>query len=192
MKITDAEITDAPLIARGIMEAVGDDICRHMAGNKHTLEDVRGVFERLARTEDSQYSWRNSRVAVDDDGTRMGVCVSYDGEGLRRLRRKFFEEANRTFGWGVTPAQVEAVPEETDGSEYYLDTLMTLPQYRGRGAGRALIEDAADRAAKAGKPLGLLVDPDNPRARRLYDACGFREVGMRPFAGVNMTHMQLP
>ncbi|MDE7160794.1 MAG: GNAT family N-acetyltransferase [Muribaculaceae bacterium] len=190
-RIIDAKPEDASFIARGIMDAVGEDICRNMAGDSHTLADVKGVFERLALRDDSQYSWLNSRVAVDGDGRRLGVCVSYDGAGLKRLRRSFFEEANRTFGWGITPDEVEALPGETDGEEFYLDTLMVLPEARGRGIGRRLIKDAAERAGRCGKPLGLLVDPDNSRARRLYDAVGFRPEGTRFFAGVEMDHLQL-
>lgn len=191
IKITDAERTDAPLIARGIMEAVGEDICRNMAGDSHTLDDVREVFERLALRDDSQYSWRNSRVATDEAGRRLGVCISYDGADLRRLRRSFFEEANRTFGWSISPEAVEALPGETENDEFYLDTLMVLPETRGRGVGRLLIKDAARRATVSGKPLGLLVDPDNLRARRLYDTEGFSPKGTRYFAGVEMDHLQL-
>ncbi|MDE5880946.1 MAG: GNAT family N-acetyltransferase, partial [Muribaculaceae bacterium] len=118
-------------------------------------------------------------------------CVSYDGAELRRLRRPFFAEANKTFGWGMTPEEIEAVPGETEPDEFYLDTLMTLPEYRGHGIGEALIRDAKLKADEAGKPLGLLCDTDNDRARRLYDRVGFLDRGRRPFAGHDMNHLQL-
>ena len=91
----------------------------------------------------------------------------------------------------MTDEEIDALPGETEPDEFYLDTLMTLPDYRGRGVARALIIDAGEKAGKAGKPLGLLCDLDNQRARKLYDSVGFREVGLRPFAGHEMAHMQM-
>lgn len=173
------------------MGAVGPEICGRIAGDEHSLDDVRTLFTRLAGRDDSQYSWRNTRVALSDDGTPMGACVSYDGALLRPLRRSFFKEANDLLGWGVTPEEVERVPEETTADEYYLDTLMVLPAYRGQGVARALIHDASLKAKQARKPLGLLCEDHNAPAARLYESAGFREVGRRPFAGVGMRHLQL-
>ena len=44
MKIVEARKEDAPLIARSIMDAVGEEICLGLAGRHHTLEDVEGLF----------------------------------------------------------------------------------------------------------------------------------------------------
>ena len=189
--IADATSADAPLIADAILSAIGDDITRHLAGETHTREDVHGIFERLAAREDTQYSYLNTRVARADDGNIAGVCVSYDGADLKRLRRAFFAEANSILGWDLTAEEIEALPGETEPEEFYLDTLMTLPAYRRQGVGEALIRDAARKAKSAGKPLGLLCDPDNDRALRLYERCGFRREGVRPFAGHEMNHLRL-
>lgn len=189
IKIIDAQPTDASFIAETVMTAVGSEICEGMAGT-HSIEDVRGIFTRLAGRDDSQYSWRNTRLAVDSDGNRIGACVSYDGSKLRCLRRSFFEEANKTLGWGLTSEEIENIPAETDENEFYLDSLMVLPSFRKQGIATKLISDASRRADVFGKRLGLLVDTDNPRARRLYESLGFQEVGIRPFAGVEMYHMQ--
>lgn len=188
-KIIDATPSDASFIAETVMTAVGNEICEGMAGS-HPMDSVRNIFTRLAGIDESQYSWRNTRLAVDSDGNRLGACVSYDGARLRQLRRSFFKEANATLGWGLSHEDVENVPEETDGKEFYLDSLMVVPQARNKGIASALIEDASRKAASTGKPLGLLVDTENPRARRLYDSLGFQPIGIRPFAGVEMHHMQ--
>ena len=191
MTIEDATPEEASLIADAIIAAIGPELTLHLAGDNNTPADVHALFTRLAARDDSQYSYRNSRVARNDDGKPMGVCVSYDGADLKRLRRPFFAEANATFGWNMSADEIEAVPGETEPDEFYLDTLMTLPAYRGRGIGAALIRDAAKKAADAGKPLGLLCDTDNDRARRLYDSVGFIDRGLRPFAGHMMNHLQL-
>lgn len=192
MIIETATQDEAPLIADAILAAVGQDITNGLAGENHTTDDVHALFCRLAARDDTQYSYLNSRIARNDNGSPMGVCISYDGARLKELRRPFFEEANKTLGWAMTPAEVEALPGETEPDEFYLDTLMTLPEFRGQGVGRALIDDAAQKASGTGKPLGLLCEPDNNRARRLYDSAGFRYVGQRPFAGRLMDHLQRP
>lgn len=191
MKIENATPGDASLIADAILDAVGPEITASLAGGHHTVTEVHDLFARLAARPDTQYSYLNTRIARDDSGSPAGVCISYDGASLIRLRRAFFDEARRTLGWRITPGEVDALPGETDPDEYYLDTLMTLPAYRGRGIGRALIADAASRARITGKPLGLLCDTGNDTARRLYDSVGFRQIGQRPFAGHIMNHMQL-
>ena len=191
IRIIQAVPEDAPMIAEAIMNAVGDDIVSHMAG-KGTRDDVKTVFSRLARREDSQYSYRNTRIAMTADGLKCGVCISYDGGRIKELRRSFFEEANRVLGWGISDEEVDALPGETCGEEYYLDTLSTIPEYRGRGVGSALIADAHSKARAADLPLGLLVADDNPSAKRLYERLGFCPVGRRMFAGEEMTNMRLP
>ncbi len=188
--IRDARPEDADMIAEAIMEAVGEEIVDGMAGS-HTREDVKGVFSRLAKRDDSQYSYLNTRIATTPEGERAGVCISYDGGRLKELRRSFFDDAVRTFGWEITPQQIEDLPGETSGDEFYLDTLATVPRFRGRGVATALIADAKQKAERADLPLGLLVADHNDDARRLYERRGFREVGRRPFAGEMMTNMRI-
>lgn len=191
MIIETATPKDASLIADAILEAIGTEITDHLAGKNCTRRDVHDLFARLAAREDTQYSYLNTRIARDSDGSPMGVCISYDGADLKRLRRPFFAEANATFGWGITPEEIEALPGETEPDEFYLDTLMTLPEYRGKGIAKILIIDAKNKAIASDKPLGLLCDTDNERARHLYDSLGFKDCGKRPFAGHDMNHLQL-
>ena len=191
MTIRNATPGDATLIATAILEAIGEDLTDSLAGDAHTPADVHSLFASLAERNDTQYSYLNTRIATDETGNPMGVCVSYDGADLIRMRRPFFKEANSRLGWEMTLDEIDALPGETEPDEFYLDTLMTLPEYRGQGVASALIKDAKEKAIKTGKPLGLLCDIDNSRARRLYDSIGFRCCGLRPFAGHEMNHLQL-
>lgn len=186
MKIQNARIEDAPVIARSIMAAVGDEICRGLAGDAHTLDEVEMLFTRLAEREDSQYSYKNTLAAVNDEGETVGVCVGYDGARLHELRKVFFEEVSK-----MLDKNLENVEDETDAGEFYLDTLAVDPAYRGRGIASELLKAMIDRGTALGKPVGLLVDKDNTRARRLYESIGFRQVGERPFCYVMMDHLQI-
>lgn len=191
MKIDNAIPQHASLIADAILDAVGPDITNNLAGNSHTVKDIHALFQRLAERNDTQYSYLNTRVATDDDGSPIGVCICYDGAELKTLRRPFFHEANTMLGWNMTADEIDALPGEAEPDEVYLDTILVLPQYRGQGVAKALIGDAREKAARIGKPLGLLCDIDNTHAYKLYESVGFKSVGLKPFAGHTMYHMQM-
>lgn len=58
--------------------------------------------------------------------------------------------------------------------------LAVLPEHRGRGVGRALLNAAEERARRNGCcRLTLEVQEDNPRARGLYASFGFEDVVVR-------------
>jgi len=184
MRIEQAGRQHAGIIARAVMDAVGEEICADFAAPSHTLDDVRELFTHLASLDDSQYSYRNALVALDDNGEVAGVCVSYDGADLHRLRERFFEAARMMLG-----KEMEGMADETSPDEYYLDTVAVAPAWRGKGIGSRLLMASVEKARAAGKPAGLLVDYINPKAEALYRSLGFKYVGDRPFAGVVMKHM---
>ena len=65
--------------------------------------------------------------------------------------------------------------------EAELLTIAVRPIHRRQGAGRRLLLAAIDHARGAGaRSLYLEVGVDNPAARGLYEAQGFRAVGRRP------------
>ncbi|MCM1309898.1 MAG: GNAT family N-acetyltransferase [Bacteroides sp.] len=181
MTIVEARREDATLIGCVVVEAIGAELAAEFAGNRR-VNAVVDLFAALAAREDSQYSYRNALKAVAYDGAPMGFIVGYDGARLHELRRAFFEEVKRHLGYDMDGA----MPDETDPAEFYLDSLAVFPEYRGRGVASALINAIAERA---GKPLGLLCDKSNVRARRLYERLGFSRVGDRLFAGEVMDHM---
>lgn len=187
MNIRQATPGDAPLIAASIVEAVGREAVATIAGSDGTVADVAALFEELARRDDTQYSYLNTLIATDAVGTAVGVAVAYDGSLLHPMREHFFRAVGERTGRDMSAMGDECTPDE-----FYLDTLAVVPAHRGQGYATALIEATARRAAAAGKPLGLLVEKGNHRARRLYLRCGFRPVGETPFCFILMDHLQRP
>ncbi|MCM1163916.1 MAG: GNAT family N-acetyltransferase [Muribaculaceae bacterium] len=186
MNIRPATEADALLIAQSIVAAVGDEITNSLAAPSHTREDVIALFESLAKEENTQYSYTNTLVVEDEEGEACGVAIAYDGARLYELRPQFFKALKEQIGHDYTAMQDECTPDE-----FYLDTLAVVPHRRGRGYAQALIEATAMRAREAGKPLGLLVEKENHKARRLYEKCGFRFFDERPFAFIMMEHLRL-
>lgn len=182
--LAPAQPHQAADIATLIMLAMNHDCCRHFAGPHHTLTEFHELMTCLVRRTDSQYSYRHTLVALTDDGTVAGICVSYEGKDLRRLRRAFVAAALAAFG-----RDFSAMPDETGPGELYIDSLAVDPRFQGQGIASALLRTVIGRHA-ATQPVGLLVDAGNPSAERLYTRLGFRQVGNAMWGGHPMKHLQ--
>lgn len=188
--IEQARPSDASQIAPMIMEAMNLECCQWFAGPHHTLADFEQMMVRLVQMKESQYSYRNTLVAVDEaapSGQRIlaGICVSYDGAMLRSLRRAFIAEAKAAFGIDYSD-----MADETASGELYADSLCVLHDYRGQGIASQLLNKTVEKGRAMGLPTGLLVDDGNPKAERLYTRLGFRVVGIDTWGGHSMKRMQ--
>ena len=186
IEIRNAVREEAPDIARMIMMAMTDECCLHFCGEGHGLDDFMRMMTLLVEREDSQYSYRNTLVAVD--GNRVaGIAVSYDGGRLLELRRPFLELALEYIG-----KDHSGMDEETQTGELYLDSLAVLPEYRRQGIASRLIKATKERANEMGQPcVGLLVDKGNPAGEALYASVGFRYANDSHWGGHDMKHLVL-
>ncbi len=166
------------------MQAMNYDCCRFFAGEGHTLEEFHHAMTRLVALDDSQYSWRNTLVALDEHGDVVGICVAYDGGRLHELRRRFIEEMKESFQQDFSD-----MADETSTGEYYLDSLAVAEDHRGQGIATRLLKAAVERAHSMGLRAGLLVDQGNPKAEALYRRVGFRRAEETSWGGHPMYHM---
>ena len=185
-EIREATKAQAADIAKLIMMAMTDDCCLHFCGEGHGLDDFRRMMVSLVEREDSQYSYRNTLVAMDGDKV-VGISVSYDGGRLHELRCAFIEAAKEHLGKNHS-----GMDDETQAGELYLDSLAVLPEYRRQGIARAILLATKERADKMGLPcVGLLVDNENTDGEALYSSVGFRYVGDKEWGGHPMKHMTI-
>ena len=180
---------DAPFIGKTITEAMGHELCVRLAEGEENLHNVLKLFTDLASTETAQYSYKNTLVAIDKDDKRIGAIIGYDGAGLREMRKDFIAKANELLGWKVTIEEADNWEPETNSNEIYLDSLYVIPEYRNRGIASSLIKAAIKRFRGIGKPFGLLVEPHNFKAKKLYKELGFKEDGINNFCGEPMIHL---
>ena len=178
LNIRKAAESDAPLIAKVVAMAIGEEGTRHYCGDDH-----QSVLEEIARLENSQYSYRNAIIA-EVNGIPAGAAVAYDGADLYALRDVTLKHIfNRT-------GKSHNIEDETDASEVYLDSIAVLPEYRGLGIGKRLLQTLkAKTLNEYGKNLGLLVDFENPNAERLYKSVGFERMNVKDFLGHKMWHL---
>lgn len=171
-------------IARLIMMAMTDDCCMYFCGDGYGLEDFYRMMTKLVEREDSQYSFKNTLVAMDGDKV-VGISVSYDGGKLHTLRKAFIESAKKYVGKDHT-----GMDDETQAGELYLDSLAVLPAYRRQGIARQLLLATKERADSMGLPaVGLLVDKGNPIGEALYASLGFRYMNDNSWGGHSMKHL---
>lgn len=180
VNIRPAVPEDAAMIAQAVAIAIGDEV----ALRAYCGEDYIEVLTEIARREGTQYSWQRALVA-EIDGAVAGAVVGYDGAQLGLLREGTFGVLHELVGHTPT------IVDETEAGEYYLDSVAVLPEFRGLGIGRKLIEAFCQRAFSEGhQRVGLIVDFENPTAEKLYTSLGFRRIGSRPFFTHQMWHLQ--
>ena len=185
MNIIEATQQHAPVIANLIMMAMTDECCLNLAGEGRPVAESARRLPQHPAADDTQYSYRNTLLAVTDEGEVAGAIVSYDGAKLHELREAFIEGARREFG-----VDHSGMDDETAAGEWYLDSLAVFPQFRGQGIAHQLLLAAARRAADHGLPAALLVDKGNPKAERLYRSIGFEYVEDAMWGGHEMRRLR--
>ena len=174
-------------IAHLIMMAMTDECCQYFCGEGYGLDDFCRMMCHLVEREDSQYSYKNTLVAMDGQQV-VGVSVSYDGSRLHELRRAFIEAAKTYIGKDHT-----GMDDETQAGELYLDSLAVLPAYRRQGIAQKLLIATRKRARHLHLPkVGLLVDKGNPDGEALYTKVGFEYLNDNLWGGHPMKHLILP
>ncbi len=174
MEIRKATIEDSAAIARDVMAAMDFD----MFGDGLSPElavMLEGMTEICAR-EDTLYGWKNTLVAVADesDGASApvvaGSLTSYDGARYLEMRELTFALAREKFGW-----QPPMMDDETGPGEWYLDSLAVLPQFRGRGIPKMLMDRMFDEALSCGiGQVSLIALASADRLVAYYGSLGFR------------------
>lgn len=107
----------------------------------------------------------------------------YSSETIDSWKAQLSVSADAIASW---PTFVAALEDEIagfyalapSGPHWSLEHLWVLPQYMGRGIGRALVAHALDTAARGGA-VSVSVDGD-PNAERFYLACGGKRCGEVP------------
>jgi ribosomal protein S18 acetylase RimI-like enzyme len=183
MLIRKAKAEEYKLIAPLILLAMGDIIFRFIGEN--SSEKATSLLERLISQRGNQYSFENCFVA-EAEGKIVAAALVYDGGRLQQLREPVAKAIKLMFNRDFTP------DDETEAGEYYIDCVAVNPARQRAGIGSKMFKFLIDNYVyNQGKTLGLLVDKENPGAKKLYLKLGFEIVGEKRFAGKQMEHLQL-
>jgi ribosomal protein S18 acetylase RimI-like enzyme len=149
---------------------------------------VNELLAGLFSLQGNRFSWEITDVA-DWNDEPAGMLVSFPGKEITRR--------NLATGVGLfklcglldllrlaVRAMSVAEGVETYHDEYYLSNLAVFPDLQGSGIGSGLLAHAEEKARKVGlKKCSLIVDTENPGARRLYDPCGYQVVFTKTYPG---------
>ncbi len=187
VKLRKGAISDAPVIARFIIEAMSEECCAHYYGPEYNIDDFHAFMTGLVEQDLTQYCYKNAIVAHTDDKI-AGIALSYNGADLHVLRKEFVEGLYDTFHRDFRGR----INDETQAGELYLDSLAVDPEFRRNGIGTLLLEATIRKAQVMKIPyVGLLVDDNNPKALHLYSEIGFHFINKTSWGGHYMQHMQL-
>ena len=183
MLIRKALRKDAEAIATCLLLAM-EDIVYQFIGKQDRAVAQEFMWYFVQR-ENNQYSYQNCWVAIAD-GKVLGAANVYNGAHLNSLRAPVLEYIRSGFNKDFNP------DDETGPGEYYIDTIGVHPKEQGRGIGTKMLQFLIDEyVGKQSETLGLLVDDDNPNAKRLYLKLGFTPAGKRVLFGKDMEHLQM-
>jgi ribosomal protein S18 acetylase RimI-like enzyme len=130
-------------------------------------------------------SFERCRVALAGDEI-VGVIAGFPVPEGDRLARRFVRltvPRLPPWAWPRTMRHLRAaghLSPQPPADAYYVDALAVSAAWRRRGIARALLDDAAQEAVRAGlSGLALDTGMHNEPARALYRAYGFHENGVR-------------
>jgi RimJ/RimL family protein N-acetyltransferase len=183
MIIRKAETRDSGSIATCFMPAMEEILYKFI--KKEDYKTARDMLLYFISKENNQYSFRNCWVAEVENKIAAAVNI-YDGAKLLELREPVIRHIRTNFNKDFNPE------DETEPGEFYIDILGVHPEFQGRGIGTKLLEFIIDKyVTQNHQTLGLLVGPDNEKAKRLYLKLGFQKVGIKVLVGKEMEHLQL-
>lgn len=163
MTFRNATIDDALFISRGFhMAMLYDDVSE---------EQICNFAQNICTRDDVLYSWKNTIIAEVND-VKAGMLTAYDGRYYRTMRLCTMKLVKQHLGIEFPGMEDEAVP-----GEYYLDSLAVMPEFRGMGVGRELLQKGIANGRSLNLNITLAVDPVNDRAKSLYRSLGFQPVG---------------
>lgn len=135
-----------------------------------------------------RYGYENALVK-EIDGEVAGVAFGYPHHLEKNIDEGFFEilEQNNL------PIEKYRLftEEEAFDNEWYLDTLVTSPNHRGKGVAKELLNSLSELATQSNLSIiGLNCDLVNDNAKRIYLNNGFEKSGEIDIAGHRYEHLQ--
>lgn len=183
IKIRKADREDSAAIATCLLLAMEDIVCEFIG--QRDPNKAKEFLLHFIEQEHNQYSYQNCFVAEDDHQVIAAVNI-YDGSQLNQLRVPISQYIKTHFNTDFNPE------DETQPGEYYIDSLGVNPNLQGKGIGATVLKFLINYfVIQNGKTIGLLVDEENPKAKKLYLKLGFKSVGQKILVGKRMEHLQI-
>lgn len=183
MTIRKATIEDSESIATFLLLAMEEIIYKFIGMNDHKTAYY--FLLHFVELEKNQYSYQNCFVA-EENNEIIGAVSVYNGGMLQELRQTIIDYVRLNFNPDFNPEN------ETQRGEFYIDALGVSPNHQGKGIGSKMLQFLIEEFVTKDKEiLGLLVEEENPGAKKLYLKLGFKVVGTQTLVGKKLEHLQI-
>ncbi len=141
---------------------------------------ARRALQRFFVKNTNRFSYDHAQIA-EVGSVVVGIILGYDARTMRRANYYMAFQAPFVYGLrgAVRLARASGwlmfdIPKPGPG-EFHVHNLAVLPEWRGRGIGKALLLSVEERARQRGyTKCSLDVSVDNPDARGFYEHLGYR------------------
>ena len=181
VRVRKARQDDAAAVARLLFESAPDMYMRFSGGRERALATLERAFAEPGNLASGEIAW----IAEVDGRPAAAMAAFPVVEAAARSHSYLGHTLRGTPFWrwlGVLRLYWiggRASPRPRENS-LYIDALATDPEFRRRGAARALLEQAEHEARAHGLPaVSLDTTINNEPARALYAASGYDEVAYR-------------
>jgi ribosomal protein S18 acetylase RimI-like enzyme len=181
VRVRKARQEDVGAVTRLLFESAPDMYARFSGGRERALATLERAFSEPGNVASCEVAF-----VVELDGRPAAAMTVFPVSEAGERSRAYLSLTLRgtpPWRWPGTLrlywAGGHANPKPRDDS-LYVDALATDPEFRRRGAARALLEEADRVARERGLPtVALDTAMNNEGARALYAATGFDEVAYR-------------
>jgi len=185
LTIRPANPADAGLAARLMHLSMGE-LADYLFGGARLSADE--ILAGMYLMGNNRFSWGIADI-IEWDGKPAGMLVSFPGWEITHRNLATGGSLLKLCGlFDVMRLSVRALSIangiETRRDEYYIANLAVLIEYQGRGIGSGLLNHAEQKARDSGlEKCSLIVDTENPSARRLYERFGYQVVFTKTYPG---------
>ncbi|WP_251519469.1 MULTISPECIES: GNAT family N-acetyltransferase [Staphylococcus] len=154
------------------------DVVKHIEKSRLLKAIEKGIV-------DVKYREHYSHIWVKEIDNKIAGClIAYSGDQEEALEQAWLDldldQDIRQFG---TP-----MPQrEANNDEYYIETVVTFPEYRGQGVATQLMDFIMDH--KKGEKFSLNCDVNNKGALHIYRKLGFESQSEFDLYGLPHYHM---
>ncbi|TDS54565.1 GNAT family N-acetyltransferase [Myroides indicus] len=182
--IRRAKKTDFDIVPKLMLQAMEDIVFSFI--QKNDIEEAIYFLTRLFQQPSNLYSYENTFVAINEENEILGSITGYNGDYFHQLQQPVLDVMNNHYNNPTIPES------ETNGGEFYLDTIAVSPMSQGKGIGTQLLKYVIDYARDENfQQIGLLVDIKNPDAKKLYEKLGFKQDHKITLAGSEYDHLSI-
>jgi ribosomal protein S18 acetylase RimI-like enzyme len=182
VRVRKAGQDDAAVAARLLFESAPDMYIRFSGGRERAIATLERAFGEPGNLASGDVTW-----LAEVDGRPAAVMAGFPVVQAALRSRAYLGLTLRGTPFWRWPGALRlywmggrASPAPRNDS-FYIDALATDPEFRRRGAARALLDEAERQARAHGLPaVSLDTTMNNEGARALYAAAGFDEVVYRP------------